>query len=179
MTATQTVRACYVQYPALSDGDAYIRPAVKIEAGAKSALDPHNPMPVKPYIADDLPNFNLTVPGVTTVDPVRTFWDKVLILHSLRHSFDIHGKLRGGGQRVSRHYYDVHRMLRTEIGHRAIADLAMARDCMRHERMFFRRPSPIRRCQAASRSSPRRHARSATAGLSGDGRHDLRRCSCL
>ena len=130
-----------VQYPALSDGDGYIRPAVKIEAGAKSALDPYNPESVKPYIADDLPGFDLAVPGVTTVDPVRTFWDKVLILHSLRHSFDSRGTLRGGGQRVSRHYYDVHRVLRTDIGHRAVADLAMAEDCMRHERMFFRRPS--------------------------------------
>ncbi|HEY1856082.1 nucleotidyl transferase AbiEii/AbiGii toxin family protein [Acidocella sp.] len=37
-----------VQYPALSGGDAYIRPAVKIEAGAKSALDPHNPQSLFP-----------------------------------------------------------------------------------------------------------------------------------
>ena len=83
-----------VQYPALSDADSYIRPAVKIEAGAKSALDPHNPIPLKPYIADDLPDFDLTVSGVITVDPLRTFWDKVLILHSLRHYFDKHGALR-------------------------------------------------------------------------------------
>ena len=112
-----------VQYPALSDGDGYIRPAVKIEAGAKSALDPHNPQSITPYVSDELPNFDLTVPGVTTVDPVRTFWDKVLILHSLRHSFDHRGTLRGGGQRVSRHYYDVDRVLRTDIGRRAIAPI--------------------------------------------------------
>ena len=70
----------------------YIRPAVKIEAGAKSALDPHAPLSVRPYVADDLAGFNLTVPNVTTVDPVRTFWDKVLILHSLRRSFEDRGK---------------------------------------------------------------------------------------
>ena len=130
-----------LQYPALSEADAYIRPAVKVEAGAKSALDPHKPLALKPYVAGELTGFDLTVPGVTTVDPVRTFWDKVLILHSLRHSFEDRGTLRGGGQRVSRHYYDVDRMLRADIGRRAIADLAMAEDCMRHERMFFKRPS--------------------------------------
>jgi hypothetical protein len=32
-------------------------------------------------------------------------------------------------------------MLRTETGKRAMADLAMAENCMRHERMFFQRPS--------------------------------------
>ena len=126
-------------YPAVSGEDAYVRPAVKIEAGAKSALDPHEPLSITPYAADDLKSFDLTVPNVTTVDPVRTFWDKVLILHSLRRSFEDRGVLRGGGQRVSRHYYDVHRVLRTAIGHRAITDLAMAEDCIRYERMFFPR----------------------------------------
>ena len=44
-------------YPtATADGNAYIRRAIKIESGAKSALDPHAPVIVKPYIADDLPN---------------------------------------------------------------------------------------------------------------------------
>jgi hypothetical protein len=126
-------------YPAVSDEDGYVRPAVKIEAGAKSALDPHEPLSVRPYVAEELVNFDLTVPGVTTVEPVRTFWDKVLILHNLRRSFEDQGRLRGGGQRVSRHYYDVNRVLRTDIGSRAVADLAMAADCMRHERMFFKR----------------------------------------
>jgi hypothetical protein len=128
-----------LQYPAVSDRDQYVRSAVKIEAGAKSALDPHTPLSIRPYVADDLPGFDLMVPTVTTVDPVRTFWDKVLILHSLRRSFEDRGVLRGGGQRVSRHYYDLDRMLRTEIGQRATMNLTMAEDCGRHERMFFKR----------------------------------------
>jgi hypothetical protein len=128
-----------LQYPAVSDQDRYLRPAVKIEAGAKSALDPHTPLVVLPYVANDVAGFDLTVPNVTTVDPVRTFWDKVLILHSLRWSFEDRGVLRGGGQRVSRHYYDVDRMLRTDTGQRAATDRMMAEDCGRHERMFFKR----------------------------------------
>jgi hypothetical protein len=128
-----------LQYPTVSNQDQYVRPAVKVEAGAKSALDPYTPLVVRPYVADDLAGFDLAVPNVTTVDSVRTFWDKVLILHSLRRSFEDRGALRGGGQRVSRHYYDVDRMLRTDTGQRAAGDLAMAEDCVRHERMFFKR----------------------------------------
>jgi hypothetical protein len=94
---------------------------------------------VRPYVAGDVTDFDLTVPNVTTVDPVRTFWDKILILHSLRRSFEDRGTSRGGGQRVSRHSYDVDRVLWTDIGRRAVADLAMAEDCLRHERMFFKR----------------------------------------
>jgi len=47
-------------YPAVTarEGD-YIRSAVKIEAGAKSALDPHTPATVRPYVDDDLPDQDL------------------------------------------------------------------------------------------------------------------------
>jgi hypothetical protein len=127
-------------YPtATAEGNAYIRRAIKIESGAKSALDPHAPVVVKPYIADDLPNFDLAVGNVTTVDPSRTFWDKVVILHGLRRWWDRRGELKGGGQRVSRHYYDVYRLLASEIGQKATEDVEMAEDCVRHARMFFNR----------------------------------------
>jgi hypothetical protein len=128
-------------YPtATTEGNAYIRRAIKIESGAKSALDPHAPVVVRPYIANDLPNLDLAVGNVTTVDPSRTFWDKVVILHGLRRWWDRRGELRGGGQRVSRHYYDVYRLLASEIGRKATGDVEMAEDCVRHARMFFNRP---------------------------------------
>jgi hypothetical protein len=44
----------------------YIRAAVKIETGAKSALDPHVAATVTPYVAGDLPELNLVVGNVTT-----------------------------------------------------------------------------------------------------------------
>lgn len=126
-------------YPAVTQGadGGYVRPAVKIESGAKSALDPHRPVVVKPYVADDAPGLDLAVAGVTTVDPERTFWDKVIILHGLRRWFDRRAVLRGGGQRVSRHYYDLHCLLASAIGERALADADLALDCARHARMFF------------------------------------------
>jgi hypothetical protein len=122
------------------EGYAYIRRAIKIESGAKSALDPHAPVVVKPYIADDLANLDLAVGNVTTVDPSRTFWDKVVILHGLRRWWDRRGELRGGGQRVSRHYYDIYQLLASETGRNAMDDAAMGEDCMRHAQMFFNRP---------------------------------------
>jgi hypothetical protein len=128
-------------YPtATTEGNAYIRRAIKIESGAKSALDPHAPVVVKPYITDDLPNLDLAVGNVTTVDPTRTFWDKIVILHGLRRWWDRRSELKGGGQRVSRHYYDVYRLLASETGQKATEDAEMAQDCVRHARMFFNRP---------------------------------------
>ncbi len=107
-------------YPTVTEpGNDYIRRAIKIESGAKSALDPHRPLVLKPYVDDDLPDLDLLVPNVTTVDPSRTFWDKVVILHGLRRWWDHRHELKGGGQRVSRHYYDVYRLLDSEAGKQA------------------------------------------------------------
>jgi hypothetical protein len=124
-------------YPAATATDDYIRSAVKIEGGAKSAIEPNINTAVKPFAADDLPDVDLTVEGITTVEAQRTFWDKVVILHGLRRWFDHRGQLRHGGQRVSRHYYDVFCLLQSPTGQASEADRQLAADCSRHARMFF------------------------------------------
>lgn len=126
-----------VRYPSVSDRDGdYVPSSVKIEAGAKSALDPHRSADIQPYMAQEL-GANLTVSGVVTIDAERTFWDKIVILHGLRRWYEIRGEFRHQGHRVSRHYYDVHQLLRSREGKAATLDQALALDCVRHARMFF------------------------------------------
>ena len=95
---------------------------------------------MKPYAADDVAAIDLQVTGITTVEPQRTFWDKVVILHGLRAWYDRRGQLRHAGQRVSRHYFDVFRLLQPPLGERAMQDGALGADCARHARMFFNSP---------------------------------------
>jgi hypothetical protein len=132
----QTLLFWYPHVTARSGGD-YVRSAVKIEAGAKSALDPNSAATVTPYVAEDLSGLDMSVGGVTTVKPERTFWDKVIILHGLRQWHDRRGELRHGGQRVSRHYYDVHQLMQAGQAVEWQADRALALDCARHARLFF------------------------------------------
>jgi len=128
-------------YPAATARtDDYIRSAVKIEAGAKSALDPHTAASVTPYIAADLPDRDLRVGNVVTVEAERTFWDKIIILHGLRQWHDRRGILRHGGQRVSRHYYDVYQLMRDERAARWLENRALAANCATHARLFFGSP---------------------------------------
>lgn len=130
-----------IWYPEVEPWDgAYVRPAVRIESGAKSALDPNRPVTIRPYIAEEAPTLDLSVPDVITIEPGRTFWDKVVIAHGLRRWYERRGVLRHEGQRVSRHYYDLHCMMGAEEGAAALADRELARDCVRHARMFFDRP---------------------------------------
>src|SRR5690606_29634839 len=69
----------------------------------------------------------------------RSFWDKIVILHGLRRWFDIRGELKGNGQRVSRHYYNVCQLLASEAGQQALKDRGLGADCVAHARMFFDR----------------------------------------
>lgn len=134
-------QALYLRYPTATPVDAYVAKAVKIESGAKSALDPNSERAIRPYLEDDIPGVDLSVGNVTTVDAERTFWDKIVILHGLRRWFDIRGELKGNGQRVSRHYYDDCQLLASDAGQRALKNRELGADCVAHARMFFNRPA--------------------------------------
>lgn len=130
-----------VWYPEVEPrDDAYVRPAVRIESGAKSALDPNRPVTIRPYIAEEAAGLDLAVADVITIEATRTFWDKVVIAHGLRRWYERRGVLRQEGQRVSRHYYDLHCLLGSDVGKAALADRDLGADCVRHARMFFDRP---------------------------------------
>jgi hypothetical protein len=127
-----------VHYPSvLNNSDDYIKPSIKIEAGAKSALDPHQHVNVQPYIAEILPSNNLLIQNILTIEPIRTFWDKVIILHGIRCWYDSRGELRQNGHRVSRHYYDLYQLMQSTVGQQAISNHDLAIDCARHAQLFF------------------------------------------
>lgn len=130
-----------VWYPEVEPRDgAYVRPAVRIESGAKSALDPNRLVTIRPYIAEEAAGLDLAVADVITIEATRTFWDKVVIAHGLRRWYERRGVLRQEGQRVSRHYYDLYCLLNSDVGKAALADRDLGADCVRHARMFFDRP---------------------------------------
>lgn len=158
-------------YPTVTTGHGdYIRPAVKIESGAKSALDPHEELSIVPYISEEVPRLRLAAAGVTTVVAERTFWDKIVILHGVRNWFEKRGVLRGQGQRVSRHYYDVHRIFQSELGARAVANRELGTDCVAHARMFFNSPD-----LGLDRAAPGMFSLSVTEAMLGELRRDYAR----
>lgn len=129
-----------VWYPEVEPRDgSYVQPVVRIESGAKSALDPHQLASIAPFIAEDLPDLDLTVSDVTTIDARRTLWDKIVILHGMRRWFENRAELKGGGHRISRHYYDLHQLMQSAIGKAAVSDPALGAECVEHARMFFNR----------------------------------------
>jgi hypothetical protein len=135
----QDKQSLLIHYPSAVEKSDYVSPSVKIESGAKSAVDPNEHKTITPYLAADLDEGDaLAVTDVTTIYPQRTFIDKILILHGLTFYYGATGTLRGSG-RMSRHYYDVHCLMGSPIGENACTDDALIQDCVRHAKMFFHR----------------------------------------
>lgn len=121
------------EYPRASP-DSYLRPVVKIELGARSDTEPTETPEIRPYLAD----LDETILGpstftVKTVAPERTFWEKAMLLHEERH--------RSGGvapkSRLSRHYYDLFRLLGAGVGAKAAADLPLFERIAAHRTVYF------------------------------------------
>ena len=130
-----------VEYDSLYENtpESYVQPRIKIEGGARSALEPHSPQAVSPYIQTQLKDFNLSVPGITTIAAERTFLDKLLILHGWYCGYRDKGRLPREGQRLSRHYYDVARMATTAIAENAINNMALFTNVISHAQLLYRR----------------------------------------
>jgi hypothetical protein len=76
-----------VEYPSVFDAEglSYVLPRVKIESGARSALDPHAPRTIVPFVAGELAGWDLAAGSITTIEPARTYWEKLLILPGGNH----------------------------------------------------------------------------------------------
>ena len=134
----QTLKLYYPQAK-IDQHDSYVERVVKLEFGAKSALCPNTKCTINPYIDDDMANLDFGVQNITTIIPERTLWDKIIILHSLKGWFDNKNELRGGGDRESRHYYDVFQLLQSETGRNALNDIDLGSECVLQSRVFFYR----------------------------------------
>jgi hypothetical protein len=128
-----------VEYNSLFATDIhYVLPRVKIEGGARSALDPHGVTTVSPFISGDLPDWPFAIANILTIDPTRTFWEKILILHGVHCGYRDENRLPSDRDRISRHYYDVAMIHDTDIGKNALRNHQLATAVREHNLLAFR-----------------------------------------
>ena len=129
-----------VSYPTLypSGDTAYVSPRVKIEAGARSAVEPSMACSVRPYVADDLPDWPFVVENIVTIAPERTYWEKLLILHGVHCGYRDAKRLPADKDRISRHYYDAAMMTASGIGESALSDEGLLEAVRSHNLVAFR-----------------------------------------
>lgn len=138
-----------LNYPSVfGDKPTYVTNAVRIEGGARPDPEPAEERTITPYVAGSLGSgLKLQVPGVMTVRPERTFWEKLLILHAMREMTDIRTaandpkRLSPSLNRYSRHYYDIHQIwTHPDYGRKTAALEELAEECRKHKELMFRAP---------------------------------------
>lgn len=125
--------ALLFQYPRAFDVD-YIRPEILIEVGPMSAMLPSREMVVQSHAAIEFPQlFEDAAVPVHVIEPRKTFWDKITILHVEAHRPDS----KAIPNRYSRHYYDLYKMLTSPVKAEAMADLDLLRRVTAFKNKFY------------------------------------------
>jgi hypothetical protein len=128
------------RYPAALEathyaGMAYITPRVKLELGARGDPWPTEQKIIRPYAAEDFPDFfEAPDTNVVVLSARRTFWEKATALHAEAHR----PSETPTPQYFSRHYYDLAMLLGTDEGKAAATDFDLLAQVAKHKATFFR-----------------------------------------
>ena len=123
-------------YPtAFPDHPEYLRQVVKIEMGARSDTDPSAAVEIQPIIAEAFPNLFSGSTFRVPLQPVRTFWEKAMLLHEETYRpTDKKRRKRG----MARHYYDVYQLICYGIANKAAKDLDLFQRIVEHRKIYFK-----------------------------------------
>jgi hypothetical protein len=121
-------------YSSLFQGDTYLPHRVLIEIGSRSLREPAEDCPLQSLIGQ---HFN-ALPFADkpflalTVNPQRTFIEKVLLLHE---EF-LKSPEKSKPNRMSRHLYDIHRIMDTDFGFNAVQNDALFQTIVAHRKKY-------------------------------------------
>jgi predicted nucleotidyltransferase component of viral defense system len=119
----------YIAYPTLFPELDYMRNQVKLEIGCRSLREPFEKIPVRSVIADFIGE-EAYFP-INIVSPKRTFLEKIFLLHE-------EFQLNRHAERMSRHLYDLEKLMDTEFAFSALNDMELYKTIVKH-RMIFNR----------------------------------------
>ncbi len=109
----------------------YVESQIRIEFSCRSMQEPLERIEIRPLIAEAYPDLfgKLEFP-IYAVVPTRTFLEKAFLLHE---EFQ---KENPRVERMTRHLYDLERLMDTDFGKKALADPTMYADIVKHRSIF-------------------------------------------
>lgn len=124
-----------VAYHSAFQDNAYIRPKVIIEVSGRSMNEPVTPVLLRSFIDEIFTDAPFTEKPfeVRAVVPERTFLEKIFLLHE---EFAKPKELVRT-ERMSRHIYDISRIMDTPIAERALKDKQLYDSVVEHRRIFI------------------------------------------
>lgn len=133
--STTDPEVIYIDYESVLPYSEYIAHTVKVEVGGRSMAEPVQSVSIQSQIDAVLSQATIVQPAfdVNVVIPERTFLEKVMLLHE--EFAKPMAEVRT--ERMSRHLYDLQRMLHTDIAQSALSNEALYRMVVEHRRKFI------------------------------------------
>lgn len=131
-TDPQTI---YVSYKSLFEPNPYLPDRVKIEFSVRSQKDPNDSRAMQTLLNNYFPNdiYGEVLFEVATIQPNRTFIEKILLLHEEYNRKD-ESKMRT--YRMSRHYYDLYRINKEYSN--TLSDVPFIEHIIEHRKFYSR-----------------------------------------
>ena len=132
----QDPRIIEIYYPNVIPTPGYLEPRVQIEIGCRSLKEPFSIQTLSSLIDEQYPEMDFALPAikVPTVNPERTFLEKIFLLHEeFRKPVD---KIRV--DRLSRHLYDVVKLSKSEYAEKALTDKELYETIVIHRHKYTR-----------------------------------------
>lgn len=122
----------YVTYEPLAQKSDYLPPRVLLEISCRSLREPCEDIPIESLVDVVFKEQSFAKPSfsVKTVEPKRTFLEKICLLHEEWQKENIRV------ERLSRHLYDLERLMDTEHGKQALKNGDLFYHIVEHRRVF-------------------------------------------
>ena len=138
-----------VNYKSVTDVSEYLQPRVLIEIGSRSLKEPFTDKEFCSLVGEhfkgrNFADVNINIP---TVNPERIFLEKIFLLHEEFQQ----PKEKIKVDRLSRHLYDIEKIMDTEFGEKALADKNLYQHIVEHRRTV----TPLRGLDYANHASDR------------------------
>lgn len=130
----QDPRIIEIYYPNVIPALGYLEPRVQVELGCRSLKEPFSVQTFGSLIDKHYPEMDFALPpiNVPTVNPERTFLEKIFLLHEEFQRPP--EKIRVN--RLSRHLYDVVKLSTSEFADKALNDLELYATIVEHRHKF-------------------------------------------
>jgi hypothetical protein len=123
-----------LHYNSLTQQSKYISPSVKLEVSARSLLEPAEERDIQSFVGGVFPGQRFADPPrrINTVIPRKTFLEKAFLLHEefQRNTEEMRS------ERMSRHLYDLERMIDTHHCSEALKDNSLYLSIIQHRATF-------------------------------------------
>jgi len=108
----------------------YITDVIKIEIGSRSMMEPYESIKMRSIVAEEFPNteFADAEIEIPTVIPQRTFLEKAFLLHEEFQKPEETIRI----DRMSRHLYDLERLMDTDFAQKALEDISLYQSIVEH-----------------------------------------------